>query len=130
MTNSTKYHVYTSEQVDRYLVRISLWDQLRPSSPTDDSEETKAYLTKLQRHHLGAVPFENIALHYSTHHTISLDPETLYEKIVINGRGGYCMEGNCLFGSILRSLGFNVYSGGARVNMAHSSNGEIAYMGW
>ena len=130
MTSSTKYHVYTPEQVDRYLDHISLGHQLKLSSPIDDSEATKAYLTKLQRHHLAAVPFENIALHYSTHHTISLDPEDIYQKIVINGRGGYCMEVNCLLGSILRSLGFNVYSGGARVNVAFSTNGEIAYAGW
>jgi len=40
------------------------------------------------------------------------------------GRGGYCMENNCFFGTILRSIGFDVYSAGARVK---SPDG---YGGW
>lgn len=40
------------------------------------------------------------------------------------GRGGYCMENNCFFGTILRSIGFDVYSVGARVK---SPDG---YGGW
>ena len=129
MASSTKHHVYTSKQVTRYLTHIGFVDQLE-SSRTEYSESTKAYLTELQRSHLTFVPFGNIALHYSTHHTISLDPEELYESIVVKRRGGYCMEVNCFFASMLRSLGFNVYSGGARVNMGNKSHDEIAYMGW
>ena len=129
MADIAKYHVYTPKQVTRYLVHISMVDQL-DSSPTEYSESTIAYLTELQRNHLASVPFANIALHYSTSRTISLDPEELYESIVIKRRGGYCMEVNCLFGSMLRSLGFNVYSGGARVNIGDESHEKIAYMGW
>jgi len=40
------------------------------------------------------------------------------------GRGGYCMENNRFFATILHSLGFDVYSVGARV---HTPNG---YNGW
>lgn len=40
------------------------------------------------------------------------------------GRGGYCMENNCFFGTVLRSIGFDVYSAGARVK---SPSG---YGGW
>jgi arylamine N-acetyltransferase len=44
-------------------------------------------------------------------------PEELFKKIIgdNNGRGGYCMENNCLFGTLLYTLGFHIYSGGARV---------------
>jgi len=76
------------------------------------------FLTQLQQHQLCTVPFENLSLHYSSHHTISIDAEYLYSKIVGNGRGGYCMENNCFFGTVLRTLGFTVYSAGARVNEA------------
>lgn len=47
---------------------------------------------------------------------ISLEPDDLYEKIVVKKRGGYCMEVNCFFGIVLRSLGFEVYSSGGRVS--------------
>ena len=40
------------------------------------------------------------------------------------GRGGYCMENNRFFATILYSLGFDVYSVGARV---HTPNGYNAW---
>jgi len=39
------------------------------------------------------------------------------------GRGGYCMENNRFFATILHSLGFDVYSVGARVHTPHGYNG-------
>ena len=46
-----------------------------------------------------------------------MDADELYEKLVERkrGRGGYCMENNYFFGTVLRSLGFGVYSAGAKV---------------
>jgi arylamine N-acetyltransferase len=55
---------------------------------------------------------------------LSLDPEDLFRKIVENGRGGYCMEVSAFFGTVLRSLGFRLYSAGARVK------GPSGYKGW
>lgn len=46
---------------------------------------------------------------------ISLDKEDLFEKIVTLERGGYCMENNLLFSTVLRTLGFEVVATGARV---------------
>lgn len=40
------------------------------------------------------------------------------------------MENNCFFGIILRSLGFNVFSAGARVNTGSSRTGEGEWEGW
>ena len=83
----------------------------------ESAENALEYLSLLQKHHLAAIPFENLSLHYSSHRQISLHSDELYKKIVeSDGRGGYCMENTCIFGILLRSLGFQLYSAGARVN--------------
>ena len=79
-------------------------------------ERAVVELRTIQQHQLATVPFENLSLHYSPHHSVDLHPDFLYDKIVNKGRGGYCMENNCFFGTVLRSLGFKVYSAGARVH--------------
>jgi len=90
-----------------------------------------AYLTALQKHTLCAVPFENLDLHYSPSHTNSIDPHTVYAKIITRkaGRGGYCMENNSFLGTTLRSLGFDVFPTGGRVNEAVGSPGKRAVYG-
>jgi arylamine N-acetyltransferase len=64
-------------------------------------------------------------LHYSKERHISLDKEDLFRKIVgsKNGRGGYCMENNTLFGIVLKALGFEVVATGARVLLSGGSGG-------
>ena len=91
----------------------------------ENVESTLLALRALHQHQLARVPFENLSLHYSLHKTIDLNPDALYEKIVTNGRGGYCMENNCFFGTVLRSLGYKVYDAGARV---HEGDGK--YTAW
>src|SRR5690242_9417454 len=56
--------------------------------------------------HLQAVPFENLDIHLRR--PISLDPERLFQKIVLERRGGFCYELNGLFAALLRALGFQV----------------------
>lgn len=99
---------YTSGQVDAYLNHIGFPRNKHP-------KDALQLLTGLQKRHIGRVPFDSIALHYSPHRLLSLDPEDLFEKIVTRSRGGYCMEVNTLFATVLRSLGFDVYSAGGRV---------------
>ena len=52
------------------------------------------------------VPFENLEIHQGK--KIVLEENRIYEKIVVNGRGGFCYELNGLFCWLLRSLGFSV----------------------
>ena len=70
------------------------------------------FLGALQMYTLATVPFENLELHYSHHHQISIHPDALFNKIVGQGkgRGGYGMELNVFLGTVLRSLGFEVVS--------------------
>lgn len=89
------------------------------------SKDGLQYLSSLQKYHLAAIPFENLSLHYSKEHTNSLNPDDLFEKIVIRKKGGYCFESNSLFGVMLRSLGFDIVSVGARVTLVSPSAGWL-----
>jgi len=127
--------LYTSEQIHQFYDRISLPQQHRhePGEQTNnlihDPDASLGFLAALQRHCLASIPFENLALHYSTHHTISLDPDHLFEKIIASpdGRGGYCMENNKLMYTILKTLGFDLVSSGARVNEGGASGSSLPY---
>ena len=126
-------HIYTTSQLESYFERISLPSKYRDLSHKtgDNAPRDLEFLTALQKHQLAAVPFENLSIHYSPTHTIDLDPNFLYEKIVRRRRGGYCMENNCFFGTVLRSLGFNLYSAGARVSKeADGSHDDKGFLGW
>lgn len=59
------------------------------------------------------VPFENIDVFYKK--PISLELDDLFQKIVVNHRGGYCFEMNGLFSAVLEALGFQVTNHLARV---------------
>lgn len=115
---------YTPVQLETYLRRIgyvpatkegtSLLEDVRQriqNNPVDT-------LCELQRRHLAAIPWGNSALHYSQHHTISLNAESLYEKMTERRLDGYCMENSGLFFVVLRSLGYMVYATGGRVSHA------------
>jgi arylamine N-acetyltransferase len=109
---------YSQDQITAYFNRLKLPEQERKYHVAELSPEAAlAYLTRLQQLHLAAIPFENLTLHYSFHRQISIHPEELFKKVISddNNRGGYCMENNCLFGTLLLSLGFTIYSTGARV---------------
>ena len=81
-------------------------------------QDALATLRKIQLWQLAAVPFGNVGLHYSVHHTVSLDTEVLFHKLVERRLGGYCMENNAFFATVLRSLGYKMYTTGARVSSA------------
>lgn len=73
-------------------------------------------LTELQRRHLAAITWGNTALHYSNHHSISIHPASVFEKLVVRCHDGYCMENTNLFYMVLCSLGYQVYATGGRVS--------------
>ncbi|EMC94018.1 hypothetical protein BAUCODRAFT_26240 [Baudoinia panamericana UAMH 10762] len=92
---------------------------------TDDSDVLN-FLTLLYKHQLCKVPWENLTQHYSWHRTVNVKPQHLFTKIVHSpGRGGYCMEANHFFHTVLISLGFDVRMAGARIY-----KGESFYGGW
>src|SRR3989339_915384 len=63
-------------------------------------------LKLLHKNHLYNIPFENLDIHYNK--KIILDFEFLENKILNNGRGGFCYELNGLFYKLLSELGYKV----------------------
>jgi len=130
---------YTQAQLDAYFDRIRLPTQYRSSSIRTDAAHAKSspdaslpLLATLIKHHLCGIPFENLDLHYSPNKHVCLDHDYVFDKIVGNGRGrgGWCFENNLLFATVLRSLGYDVMSTGARVNEAvQPMSGEKGWKG-
>lgn len=81
--------------VQAYLKRISVEKQ---------SEATLDYLTKLQKHHMEIIPFENLDVTRKIE--IRLDLNRFNNKIIRNQRGGFCYELNGLFQQLLTDVGF------------------------
>ncbi len=99
---------------DAYLARIGM------QRPT---KLTKEYLDALVFAHQCTVPFENIDI-CERGKSVSIATQDLYNKIVVNKRGGYCFELNGLFVLLLRALGFDAYSCPCRVMMGPASEKE------
>ncbi len=84
-------------KLDAYLRRIQ-FDGTR--------EVTLDTLNRLHRAHLFNIAYENLDIHLGR--MLSLDTEQIYDKIVTQGRGGWCYEMNSLFAWALREIGFDV----------------------
>lgn len=117
--------IYSQEQIHQYFDRINLPQHHRECLVVKegagiDDDTARVFLEVLQRHHLAAVPFENLDLHYSVYRSISIDSQEVFNKIAHpgSGQGGYCMENNTMFGAVLQTLGYSVISVGGRVNEA------------
>lgn len=126
-TQPSSRPLYTPQQLHEVYHRIRLPSKFR-YEPGDFSREVVrhrdgiGFLGALQRHCLVHVPFENLDLHYSPHHRVSVHPDAMFTKIIAQGtgRGGYCMENNAFLGTVLRSLGFIVVSRRLRLARAQT----------
>jgi arylamine N-acetyltransferase len=88
-------------------------------------------LSTLQLRQVAFNPWGNLALHYSWHRALTLDSDALYHKIVERSLGGYCMENNAFFSTILRSLGYDLYVSGARVSLSlDGAREDPGFAGW
>ena len=85
--------------MDKYLKRIGF----RTAVKKDLSS-----LNALIQAQLTHVPFENLGI-WANGICPSIDKADLYEKIVVQCRGGYCFELNTLFRHLLNYLGFDAY---------------------
>ena len=72
-------------------------------------------LSALTAAHTHSIPFENLDVLLGR--PISLEPDALFQKLVVQRRGGYCFEQNGLFLEVLRELGFQVVPLSARVRL-------------
>jgi N-hydroxyarylamine O-acetyltransferase len=79
-------------------------------------------LAAIQRRHACTIPFENLDVQLGKR--LSTDVDAAYEKIVVNGRGGWCYEQNGLFGWALTEIGFDVTRVAAAV--MRQERGDVA----
>lgn len=62
-------------------------------------------LNELHKKHLFSIPFENLDIHLKK--PLQIELEALYQKIIIEKRGGFCYELNFLFYNLLKEIGFD-----------------------
>lgn len=124
---------YSKDQLSKFYERIKLPQSVRDRINSPEWSPDWDTLETLQLYTVCSVPFECLSLHYSKDKKITIDANYLYKKIVEddNGRGGYCMENNNLFGTVLRSIGYAAYPVGARVN-SDTNEGDVpaVYFAW
>lgn len=119
---------YTEGQIEQYYDRICMPKARRVKDVLSLVDEEKLeFLTLLQKHHVVKVPWENLTQHYTFHRVVHVKPQHLFNKIVKNaGRGGYCMEVNYMYHTVLLTLGFDVYISGSRIYHPDTEH----YGGW
>jgi len=83
--------------LDAYLARLGV---PRPEAPTLDA------LRRLHVAHLAAFPFHNLTIQRGG--AVTIDVDSILQRFLTNGGGGYCFEQNTLLGAALRELGFGV----------------------
>lgn len=97
-------------RLEAYFSRIGHWP-----GTVCSSEELHA----LTRAHSQSIPFENIDV--LLQRPLALAPAALFDKLVVQRRGGYCFEQNGLFLWVLQTLGFDAQPLGARVRLQVAS---------
>lgn len=78
------------------------WDRIG-FSPRQ-GETMQEQLIRLHRCHIMHIPFENF--NPFCHAPVSLDIESIFQKVIWNQRGGYCFELNQLFQALLEEMGY------------------------
>jgi N-hydroxyarylamine O-acetyltransferase len=94
----------TRLDLDAYLRRVGYSGSPTPTLDT---------LAAIHLLHAQTIPFENLNPFLGW--PVRLDVESLQQKLVRDGRGGYCFEQNLLFSHALRMIGFRVTWLAARV---------------
>jgi N-hydroxyarylamine O-acetyltransferase len=83
--------------LQQYLDRVHYTGNLEPNLET---------LITLHRAHLQTIPYENLEIHFGR--KLELNLERIFERLVLERRGGWCYEMNGLFAWVLREIGFDV----------------------
>jgi len=100
-------------ELDDYLKRVNYFGVVQP---------TEDVFVKLHRAQYSKIPFENFDILLGR--SISLEPATLFHKLVNKVRGGYCFELNGLFLMVLKAFGFNARALLARVHKSGTPSGR------
>ncbi|KAJ9070306.1 hypothetical protein DSO57_1009398 [Entomophthora muscae] len=93
-------YTYSEEQVKLYLRKIGVSANAPP---------TLSLLTQLVRHHLCTFPFGALNRIYFGVEVNSMDFQDIFDKLVVQGREGFCLEHNGLMEHVLKRLGFKCF---------------------
>ncbi|AFM05628.1 arylamine N-acetyltransferase [Bernardetia litoralis DSM 6794] len=85
-------------KLDNYLRRIGYLQTPQNNLQT---------LNELHKKHIFAIPFEDLDIHLKK--PLKIDINSLYEKIIVEKRGGFCYELNYLFYHLLKKIGFDCH---------------------
>ncbi|XP_077166381.1 arylamine N-acetyltransferase, pineal gland isozyme NAT-3-like [Paroedura picta] len=103
-------------KLKEYFARISYKGPLRPL-------DLKT-LTAVLQCHIRSVPFENLNIHCGE--TIEFGLEAVYDKIVKNHRGGWCLENNLLLSWAFQTMGYDVTLLGSHVYISQQNKYDDA----
>lgn len=117
---------YDREQLDQFFDHVGFPQHLRRQPPS------LGLLEALHIHTLSTLPYENLSIHYNPSHRIDLEPQHLFQKMIVQGqgRGGFCMEIAILYNHILRAIGFDAYTAGVRTRGRLQGVPRGDYPGW
>lgn len=85
-----------------------------------------ATLQELQRQHVQTIPFETLDIHNQI--PILLQTDSLFQKVILDKRGGYCYELNILFHHLLSLCGFHVSMVSGRLLHRYGYGREFEHM--
>jgi N-hydroxyarylamine O-acetyltransferase len=91
-------------------------DRIKYTTPLEPNVQT---LIALHRAHLRTIPYENLEIHFGR--KLELQLERIFERLVLERRGGWCYEMNGLFAWALREIGFDVRLVSTQVTRADGS---------
>ena len=121
MVYTTAYPEYFAPMPDisMALKRIGL-------NPDDDFSPSVENLSKLMMAHISTVPYENLDI-FDYKRKIDFCLPHLFEKFVMNRRGGYCYEINGFFMGILEALGYECYALSGRLLFGRPVYGPMSH---
>jgi N-hydroxyarylamine O-acetyltransferase len=99
-------------KISQYLQRINYPYPLKIDNQT---------LIDLHKQHVFHIPFENLDIVLKK--PVVLEINQLFEKVIMNNRGGFCYELNYLFNSLLSTLGFKSRIISARIYDEYGNSG-------
>lgn len=102
--NNSSPELRVAFDVEAYFTRIGYSGKM---------EATIEALKSIHLLHAQTIPFENLSPFLRL--PVLLDIDSIFAKLVLNGRGGYCFEHNLLLMHVLKLLGFQVRGLAARV---------------
>lgn len=80
-------------------------------------------LCRIHRQHLLHIPYENFDV--QLRRPLDFDPQRIFNKLVVNRRGGWCYEMNGLLGWALGQIGFQVTRMSGAVMRAAEGDGQF-----